>query len=155
MANATGSYTLTVVKNSNGCSSSDIVNVLIDTIKPIADAGPDQTFGCPHATLTIGSSALPNISYVWLQSLGLSENNIAQPTTDTSGVFVLAVVNTVNHCKSSPDTVVISPKNCDCIFFVPTAFSPNNDGINDVLNPFKDCDDTGIYRSQYLTVGAN
>ena len=139
--NATGTYSLTVTKNANGCIASDAVTIFIDTIRPIANAGEDQTFGCPHESLTVGTPALPNMSYTWLNALGLSENNIAQPTTDTAGTFVLAVVNRVNYCKSAPDTVVISPRNCECSFFVPTAFSPNNDGINDVLTPFKYCDD--------------
>jgi len=80
------------------------------------------------------------MNYTW--SLGkLNDKNIAQPTTDTAGVFVLTVTNTNNHCQSAPDTVIVLPKNCDCQFFVPTAFSPNSDGYNDILAPFKDCDD--------------
>ncbi|HRH58836.1 MAG TPA: gliding motility-associated C-terminal domain-containing protein, partial [Chitinophagales bacterium] len=141
VANTSGIYVLTVTKTSNGCKSTDAMEVLVDTIKPIADAGEDQTFGCPHSTITLGASPSPDLSYLWIRSLGLSENNIAQPTTDTSGTFVLMVTNTKNHCRSAFDTVVISPKNCNCVFYVPTAFTPNNDGINDVLNPFKDCDD--------------
>lgn len=81
------------------------------------------------------------MNYHWVQSLGLSDKEIAQPSTDTSGTFVLMVTNTVNHCKSKPDTVVVHPKNCDCEFFVPDAFSPNNDGHNDKLTAFRYCDD--------------
>jgi hypothetical protein len=94
--NATGTYSLTVTKNANGCIARDAVTVSIDTIRPIANAGEDQTFGCPHESLTVGTPALANMSYTWLNAIGLSENNIAQPTTDTAGTFVLAVVNRVN-----------------------------------------------------------
>ena len=136
-----GVYILTVTNIANGCTSTDDVRIDIDTIKPTADAGEDLTFGCPHTALTIGTPSIPNMNYHWVQSLGLSDKEIAQPSTDTSGTFVLMVTNTVNHCKSKPDTVVVHPKNCDCEFFVPDAFSPNNDGHNDKLTAFRYCDD--------------
>ncbi len=136
-----GVYILTVTNIANGCVSTDDVRIDIDTIKPTADAGEDLTFGCPHTTLTIGTPNIPNMNYQWVQSLGLSDKDIAQPTTDTSGTFVLTVTNSVNHCKSKPDTMVVHPKNCDCDFFVPDAFSPNNDGHNDKLSVFRYCDD--------------
>ena len=48
LANKIGTYTLTVTKTSNGCTATDDVNVLIDTVRPTAYAGDDQMFGCPH-----------------------------------------------------------------------------------------------------------
>ncbi|MFN8259438.1 MAG: gliding motility-associated C-terminal domain-containing protein [Chitinophagales bacterium] len=141
IVNTSGTYVVTATKTANGCTATDAMTVFVDSVRPIADAGPDQTFGCPHLPLTLGTPAQAGISYNWIRSIGLSEKNIAQPLTDTTGTFVLVVTNTVNRCVSAPDTVVISPKNCDCVFYVPNAFSPNNDGINDILSPFKDCDD--------------
>lgn len=136
----TGTYVMTITKNASGCKNTDSMQVFIDTIKPIADAGVDQTFDCPNIPLVLGVAPQSNTTYQWFGKR-ISDVLAAQPTTDTSGVFSLIVTNATNHCKSKPDTVLIFPRNCDCLFFIPTAFSPNNDGYNDILQPLKYCDD--------------
>ena len=39
-----------------------------------------------------------------------------------------------NNCIGK-DSIIISPKVCPTAFFMPTGFTPNNDGNNDVLRP--------------------
>ena len=138
---AANTYTVTVTALSNGCTASDSVTVPMDTITPVANAGADQTFDCPHVSLTLGSPEVSNTSYHWTAANGLRPLDIAQPTTDSAGTFVLYVVNIINGCRSLPDSVVILDKNCTCEFYVPSAFTPNNDGLNDVLYAFKNCND--------------
>ena len=140
-ADSTGTFTLTVTKISNGCQSSDDVTISRDTVRPIADAGIDQTFDCPHLPLVLGTPAMSGMSYTWTQVNGISAIDIAQPTSDTAGTYVLKVKNDFNGCVSKPDTVVTLWKNCECEFLIPTAFSPNNDGLNDDLKPLRFCDD--------------
>ena len=140
-ADSTGTFTLTVTKISNGCQSTDEVTISRDTVRPIADAGADQTFDCPHVPLILGSPAMVGMSYTWTQVNGISSIDVAQPTTDTAGIYVLKVKNDFNGCNSKPDTVVTFWKNCVCDFLIPSAFSPNNDGINDDLKPLRFCDD--------------
>jgi gliding motility-associated-like protein len=141
IARDTGTYVLTVRRTSNGCSSADTVVVGWDTLAPVADAGPDQQFGCPHTAVALGGASIAGYSYHWTKAKGLHSMDLAQPLTDSAGTFMLYVINTRNGCKSAVDTVVVEDKNCECTFYVPDAFSPNNDKINDVLAALKYCDD--------------
>ncbi|MFN8282020.1 MAG: gliding motility-associated C-terminal domain-containing protein [Chitinophagales bacterium] len=140
-ADSTGTFTVTVTKLSNGCKSTDSITITRDTIRPVAFAGDDQTFDCPHAPLVLGTPALDGMSYTWTPVSGISATNVAQPTTDTAGTYVLKVKNNVNGCVSLPDTVVTFWKNCNCDFLLPAAFSPNNDGVNDNFKPLRFCDE--------------
>jgi gliding motility-associated-like protein len=148
-ANTTGNYTLTVTNTANGCSSTDAVTVSVDTIRPAADAGPDQTLICLNINeteqVTLGSASLPNLSYSWLPAESVSDNSIAQPNTNIPGIYVLTVTSNSNGCKSA-DSVVIDSEECFCDFYVPTAFSPNSDGVNDIFLPFINCDEFSGYQ---------
>jgi len=50
-----------------------------------------------------------------------------------------------NVCGVKRDSIIITEKvnNCDCNVYVPTGFTPNNDGKNDLLKVFPKCPITG------------
>ncbi len=143
VANAVGTYSVTVTKTANGCSDSDNMNVTIDTITPLADAGPDQTLICINInttqSVTLGIASTANMSYSWTPADLVSDNSAAQPSTNTSGTYALTVTNDINGCKAH-DTTIIDSEDCFCDFYVPSAFSPNNDGVNDLFFAFINCD---------------
>jgi gliding motility-associated-like protein len=143
---AEGSYLLRVTNEKNGCTAIDSVSVSIDTVAPVADAGENRSFDCPRTPVVLGSTAIDGMEYHWSEAKGLSAVDVAQPVTDSTGIFSLYVINVLNGCKSAADTVTVYGKNCDCRFFVPTAFSPNHDGVNDVLSALKYCDDYRDFR---------
>ncbi|MFN8238348.1 MAG: gliding motility-associated C-terminal domain-containing protein [Chitinophagales bacterium] len=143
VANAVGTYSIVVTKTANGCKDSDRVNVTIDTITPLADAGPDQTLICINInttqSVTLGIAPIANMSYAWTPADLVSDNTAAQPSTNTSGTYAVTVTNDINGCKAH-DTTVIDSEDCFCDFYVPSAFSPNNDGVNDLFFAFINCD---------------
>lgn len=96
------------------------------------DAGPDVTIQAGGSTLlnpTIGTVAVSQI--VWTPATGLSctgcENPEAAPAQNT---YYLLTVQDASGCIVS-DSVLVSVRVSD--FLIPTAFSPNGDGVNDIF----------------------
>ena len=105
--NTGGSYTVTVTNTTNGCTATDIVNVTLDNIAPLADAGVDISLDCITPTATIGAASVAGNSYSWSPSTGLNVTNIAQPTVNAAGTYTVTVTNTTNGCTSTDDVTVI------------------------------------------------
>lgn len=53
-----------------------------------------------------------------------------------SGLYQLTVSN---HCGSTTKSMQLAFEDCSCKLWMPTAFSPNNDGLNDVFAPNTIC----------------
>lgn len=103
--NQPGTYTLTVVNQSNTCLESATVVVDIDQVAPLADAGPLQTINCYNPTLQLlgtNSSNGPQYQYAWSTANGnlISGVNTLTPTIDAPGTYQLEVFNVNNGCES-------------------------------------------------------
>ena len=88
-------------------------------------------------TVFIGTSATLTASggaaYSWYPSNGLSCTNCANPVaTPTTTTTYFVKVTDDNGCEGIDSVIVTVELTCGDIF-VPNAFSPNNDGENDVL----------------------
>ncbi len=105
-----GTYTLTIVNEDNGCSSSASVDIEIDGTASFADAGPDGLLDCQNTTVTLdGSNTSVGPGYV-LEWTDINNNFISNNpiiTVSTPGEFVLSVANPNNGCTSS-DTVTVN-----------------------------------------------
>lgn len=53
------------------------------------------------------------------------------------GVFVLSAVNS---CGSEEEVILVEEVDCRCQFFLPNAFTPNGDGINDLYKGVFNCE---------------
>jgi gliding motility-associated-like protein len=120
--NSAGMY---VVSGTNACGShSDTVNILV-FVSPRPNLGIDTAFcGLFAYPLTVGSS-YPLVDW----STGSSASNI---TATQYGKYSVKVTD-LNGCTGSDEMMIGS--NCQLIWHVPTAFSPNGDGKNDVWGP--------------------
>lgn len=130
-----GIYTVTVT-DANGCAATATTAVYV-TGGLFVDAGLGTTI---HAgeTAVLSGVVPPGASSVWTPSVSLSCPSC--PVTDASPQITTTytLTATLNGCTGY-DTVTVYIDIICGELFVPTAFSPNNDGQNDVLYVMSNC----------------
>lgn len=121
-ATVSGNYSVTVT-DSNGCKEDDAM-VLTVQVMPSFDLGEGGDL-CDMPFFLLDAGSGPGVyTYTWQDG-----SNLQTCTADQDGWYSVTVTNS---CGSLSDSVYFPP--CPtCIIDVPNAFSPNEDGINDVL----------------------
>ncbi len=114
--NNAGTYQLEVTNTQNGCISIDEVEVVFDTITPIADAGLDGVLDCDTTSLTLGgnSSVGANFEYQWTYSAGgniLTDSTQAMITVNAGATYTLLVTNILNSCTATDEAVILADAN--------------------------------------------
>lgn len=144
----TTSYVLAAYDNA-GCPKPgrDTVVVIVQP-KVRANAGRDTTVVVGQPLQLSGSGG---VNYVWSPGTGLSSTTIANPIgiygTTTDSVRYKLVVTDAAGCPDSAFVTVYVFKTNPYVF-VPTAFTPNNDGKNDVIRPIA----VGVEKINYFSI---
>lgn len=121
----TGAYWVLVTDN-NGCRGGDTMTVRSLLPVPQNFLKPADTL-CQYGKLTL--SALQNFqTYLWSDGSRQPSITVSQPAS-----YALTVTDN-NGCVGK-DTIAIVQKICAKGLFVPTAFTPNGDGKNDLFEP--------------------
>jgi len=111
-----------------GCATEvDYVSIIVNQL-PIANAGIDDSITSNSSTQLVATGG---VQYSWMPEDGLSNAGINDPiaSPDSSTVYVVTVIDIYGCIQTDTMSVtVIAPS-----FWLPNAFSPDGDMINDVF----------------------
>jgi len=120
---APGTYYLEVTQQ--GCKASDTIH--IEEISAYVTILQPDTLICNSMPISINATSNLESTFSW--------NDGTTGPVLTPGVSGKYVVTAINRCGSFTDEVSVEVIDCACSVKVPDAFTPNGDGLNDVLAP--------------------
>lgn len=149
-----GNYKL-YTKDSAGCLWVESFQVTASSATPVNIFPKDSTvcFG-ENISFSVSPGAGPGLkSYNWNNGSGVSST--FNTTVNNQENIILSIMNDSN-CISL-DTAIVYVKNCDstaatCVHF-PNAFTPNNDGVNDMFGAIAHCAVTSFKLNIYDRYG--
>ena len=104
--NTTGTYTLKITNNINGCTSTDQVVITQSAGVPISTIATPNILTCSLTSLNLnaaGSSVSPSITYAWTSTNGgniTGGGTTLMPTINTPGTYTLQTTDAANSCTS-------------------------------------------------------
>ncbi len=127
-----GTYTVSAVIYKNCVSDTAQKSVIIQTDKAVHVPNfLKDTTVCVGNELQLDATAPFAQKYTW-------DNGLIFPnrTIKDSGTYSITVSN---ECSEDSRSFNVAFEECQCNLFVPSAFTPNNDGLNDTFKPGVQC----------------
>ncbi len=130
--NNSGTYNIEMtIVDQNGCENTDIFNInVFNDPYSVFSASPQPTT-ILNSEISFANMSLGSTSYFWDFGDSTNSNDI-NPTHiyNYVGEYSVTLVSTnINGCKDTSRIIVIIDP--DYSIYIPDAFSPNNDGVND------------------------
>ncbi len=126
-------YVVTV-SDTLGCTRESKDSVIVQVIPPVrVDAGPADTsvvVGQPLNLLASGT-----LTYIWSPFTWLNGINISNPVAMPQETIKYFVTGTDQYGCKGTDSILVRVYDVVSSMYVPTAFTPNGDGLNDVIKP--------------------
>jgi len=134
--NETNTYYI-MAENEYGCIETDSVTVEVFDINSTLEvlAEPDSILFGSGEFAQLDATFNPNWTYEWTPADGLDDPTIANPqaTPEETTEYTLTVSDGICEEIRTVTVTVVNPDCAEPFVFLPTGFTPNGDGENDVL----------------------
>ena len=135
LGNASGTYVLTALAdNACGISLDQTQTIIVNPLPSIPTVSEDASY-CSNAVAEDLQASGSSGNYSWYSDASLSEligSNQSYSPDMIMGTTTYYVTATENGCEGLPAEVSITFENCEII--IPTAFTPDDDQVNDTWN---------------------